>query len=57
MGNSFLDGRGVGGRRNTVARIVMCLTANSLLLYLLATYMQRVWVLLNSDIGELFRRL
>ncbi len=33
------------------------LLANSLLLYLLADAAGRVWVVLNSDVGQLLRRL
>ena len=57
MGISCLIGRGTGGRQDALSRVVIYLASSSLLLYLLATYMQRVWALLNSDIGALFRRL
>jgi len=57
MGISNLHVRRIGRHRSTLTRVIECLTTSSLLLYLAVTYTQRVWVLLNSDVGQLFRRL
>ena len=38
-------------------RLATGLLANSLLLYLLAIVAVRLWVLLNSDVSQLLRRL
>ena len=42
-----------GGVRHAVARLL----TSSLILYLAAVAAQRTWVLLNSDVGQLLRRL
>ena len=57
MGISSLHGRRTGTRRSTLGRVIACLTTSSLLLYLAVTYVQRIWLLLNSDVGQIFRRL
>lgn len=41
---------------STLERAVGLLARNSLLLYLLAVAVQRLWLVLNSDVTELFRR-
>jgi hypothetical protein len=57
MGTSNLHVRRIGRHRSTLTRVIACLTTSSLLLYLAVTCTQRVWVLLNSDVGQLLRRL
>ena len=55
------DHRPAGSRafadRSTFRRSANRLLASSLLLYLAAVATQRAWVLLNSDVGQLIKRL
>jgi hypothetical protein len=41
---------------STLERTLGLLTANSLIFYLLAVAAQRIWLVLNSDLTELFHR-
>jgi hypothetical protein len=54
-------GRSAGSRRaarvRTLEKLVDELLNNSLVLYLVAFAAQRAWVLLNSDVLQLVRRL
>ena len=43
--------------REMAATGVQHLVASSLILYLVVATAQRAWTLLNSDVGELMRRL
>ena len=43
--------------RDLAATGVQRLVASSLILYLIVATAQRAWALLNSDVGELVRRL
>ena len=43
--------------RELAASGVQRLVASSLILYLVVATAQRAWTLLNSDVGELMRRL
>ena len=43
--------------RELAASGVQRLVASSLILYLIVATAQRAWALLNSDVGELVRRL
>ena len=43
--------------RELAASGVQRLVASSLMIYLVVASAQRVWALLNSDVGELMRRL
>ncbi|MBP1689325.1 MAG: hypothetical protein H6Q33_5468 [Deltaproteobacteria bacterium] len=43
--------------RELAATGVQRLVASSLILYLIVATAQRAWALLNSDVGELVRRL
>ena len=43
--------------RELVASGVQRLVASSLMIYLIVASAQRAWALLNSDVGELVRRM
>lgn len=43
--------------RELAASGVQRLVASSLMIYLIVASAQRVWALLNSDVGELVRRM
>ena len=43
--------------RELAASGVQRLVASSLMIYLIVATVQRAWALLNSDVGELVRRL
>lgn len=49
-------GRQRGRGRMAARRGIAWMMANSLVLYLSATLVQRAWWLLNTDIGQLIRR-
>jgi hypothetical protein len=49
--------RGTAASTQSRSSLSARLLANSLLLYLLADAAGRVWVVLNSDVGQLLRRL
>ena len=44
-------------RSNRAAACWRWLATSSLILFFLGTFAQRAWVLLNSDVGQLVRRL
>jgi len=56
MGSFHPDRTPASGAPDAFGRGARWLTTNSLLLYLAATQLQRLWALLNSDVMQLLRR-
>lgn len=57
MGNLHPDGRRPGVSVDTFTRGLAWMMTNSLVLYVVAVVLQRVWTLLNSDVVQLMRRV
>lgn len=56
MGVFHATKRHSSGTPSALHRAVGLLTTKSLIFYLLAVAAQRLWVVLNSDVTELFQR-
>ena len=56
MGSVYPAGERRGSSRGALANGITRMMTYSMVLYFTATFMQRIWGLLNSDIVQLFRR-
>ena len=57
MRNLHPDGRRPGDSVDALTRGLAWMMTNSLVLYVVAVLLQRVWTLLNSDVVQLMRRV
>ncbi len=57
MGNMYPAWQRRGRSRIALTNCVTWMMANSLVLYLAVMFVQRIWALLQSDIGQLIRRV
>jgi hypothetical protein len=57
MGSLYPDGERRGSSRGALANGCTRMMTYSVVLYFAANFVQRIWGLLNSDIGQLVRRV
>lgn len=57
MGSYYPARQRRGQRRIALSNGITWMLRNSLVLYFAAIFAQRIWTLLNSDIGQLIRRM
>ena len=56
MGSVYPAGERRGSNRGALANGITRMMTYSLVMYFAANFLQRIWVLLNSDIVQLIRR-
>jgi hypothetical protein len=57
MGSLYPAGQRRGRSRIALSNCITWMVANSLVLYFAGMFVQRLWALLHSDIGQLIRRV
>lgn len=57
MGSVYPAGQQRGRSRIALSNCITWMVANSLVLYFAGMFVQRIWALLHSDLGQLLRRV